>query len=143
MPASISGYQVSGDGVRWVKGGDGFVFMKPQFFRADSETGYSCRFASTDATDICNHCIFYYPIASAGMYFATPGLHIGTHIHCYDSQNLNSGVTELVQGPGASEVSGFSTFGQQFGVSRLHSMSMVAAVLVKSMRRLLPPLIVR
>lgn len=110
-----------GDGVRWVKGGDGFVFMKPQFFRADSETGYSCRFASTDATDICNHCIFYYPIASAGMYFATPGLHIGTHIHCYDSQNLNSGVTELVQGPGASEVSGFSTFGQQFGVSRLHS----------------------
>ena len=110
-----------GDGIRWIKGGDGFVFIKPQIFRADAETGYACNFSSTDLTDICNHAVFYYPIASGGMYFASPGLHLGTMIHGYDSQNINAGLVELVSGPGAAEVSGTTTFGQQLGISRLGS----------------------
>jgi hypothetical protein len=111
-----------GHGVAWLKGGDGMVFMKPQFFRADSETGYSCYFGSTDAADICNHIMFYYPIATGGMYFAKAGLHTGTHIHDYDGQNINAGMgLNLIQGPGASEVKGNSTFGQLFGQSRLWS----------------------
>jgi hypothetical protein len=111
----------SGDGIRWVTGGDGFVFVKPQMFRADSETGIGVNFTSSDPTDICNHCIFYYPIITSGARFATPGLHIGTRFLDYDGQNINTGLQELIYGPGAPEVAGNSTFGQKFGMERLGS----------------------
>ena len=110
-----------GDGCRWVTGGDGFVFMKPQMFRADSETGISFNFTNTSPTDICNHCIFYYPIATSGFNFQTAGLHIGTIINDFDSQNINSGISTLVRGAGASEVAGNMSFGQTLGLSRLGS----------------------
>lgn len=112
-----------GDGVRWVQGGDGFTFNKPQLFRADAETGWGVHFASTNPADICNHCIFSYPIISSGAYFATAGLHLGTRFIDYDGQNLNTGVTELISGPGATEVAGNSTFGQLFGPERLLSVT--------------------
>ncbi len=112
----------TGDGIRWNKGGDGMVFMKPQIYRHDSETGWGVNFASTDPNDICNHCIFYYPIISGGAYFAAPGLHIGTAFHDFDGQNVavNMGANP-VWGPGMSEVHGNTTFGQLFGQSRLLS----------------------
>jgi len=112
----------NGDGIRWDQGGDGFVFVKPQFFRADSETGYSCNWTSTNPNDIMGHCCFFYPIATGGMNFVTPGLHYGNIIHGYDGINVNSNKgNSLLTGAGHNEFLGISASGQEFGISRLKS----------------------
>lgn len=103
----------NGPGVR-VTFGDAFFWGRLQTFRIDTDTGAGVHYDAVAGATVGGH-IFINPLASAGFVFDTAGLAIGTKIINLDMTNINAGVTELVSGPGASDIDVTSTLGLFYG----------------------------
>lgn len=95
--------------------GDGMVWVQPQIFRADVETGIGVWAASTNPAQVIGGYLFEAPIISSGIRIDQAGAAAGWNVTLADDVNVNSGFTRFVYGKGADDVAIHASYAGRLG----------------------------
>jgi hypothetical protein len=99
--------------------GDGMMWIQPQIFRADVETGIGVWATSLDPDQVIGGHVYEGPIISSGIRIDYANAAVGWTVNLADDVNVNTGIDLPVYGPGAGDVSVASSYsGRVLGPNR-------------------------